>query len=105
MLTPASRQLLLHFGAPLIISGLICLRFLNENQFYLLPGLSLVLYGICLLSASKFTFRQMRNLALVEMVIGITGLYFPDAGIICWALGFGVAHIIFGLWMNRYFKR
>jgi len=105
MLTPASRQLLLHFGVPLVMSGFICLRFLNEDEFFLLPGLSILLYGICLLSASKFTFSQMKFLALSQMVIGLIGLYFPESGVICWALGFGVAHIVFGLWMNFYFKR
>ena len=103
--TSASRQLLLHFGFPLFMSGLICLRFLNENQFFLLPGLSLMLYGICLLSASKFTFRQMSVLAVVEIFIGLVGLYFPETGVICWALGFGIAHIIFGGWMNLNFRR
>ncbi|MEY4458904.1 MAG: hypothetical protein RIT38_109, partial [Bacteroidota bacterium] len=55
-----------------------------------------------ILNASKYTYHDIRSLGILEILTGLMASYFVDYGLLFWALGFGVLHIVYGLYI--YFK-
>ena len=63
---------------------------------------SLIFYGLALIGASNFTFTDVRFLGLCDVALGLIAACLPGYGLVFWALGFGVLHIVYGSVM--YFK-
>jgi hypothetical protein len=100
--TPAARRLMAEVSLPLIIGGVLLLICLSKGLIGFLAPLSLLFYGLALYTISKFTYVEVRVLGLIEIVLGLAGAYFVNWGILFWAIGFGVVHIIYGIYV--YFK-
>lgn len=98
----ASRSLMFYMGIPLLTGGAFILVLLNNGQLSLAIPAMLVFYGLSLLSASNFTFSDVKYLGLLEIALGLIAACLPGYGLLFWALGFGVLHIIYGSIM--YFK-
>ena len=81
---------------------LFCLVLLYHGIIGLVAPATLIFYGLALLNASKYTFNDIRYLGICEIVLGLLGSLFIGYGLIFWAIGFGVLHIIYGAVM--YFK-
>jgi hypothetical protein len=60
----------------------------------------LVFYGLALISASRHTLSDIRYLGMLQVALGCTALFFPGYGLIFWALGFGLLHILYGAIMS-----
>lgn len=92
----SARRLMLNMLVPLSVGGIFCLALF----FYGLPGLvapaTLVFYGLALFNASKYTLDEIRWLGLSELLLGIVALFWLEAGLLFWAIGFGVLHIFYG---------
>lgn len=103
--TPVSKRMVISFSVPLVSGGIFIIALL----FFGYPGLivpsMLLFYGLALVNAGKFTFNEVFYLGLLEIIIGLVSLFFPHLGIIFWALGFGVLHIIYGLIMYGKYER
>ncbi|HEX2615937.1 MAG TPA: hypothetical protein VHL57_00265 [Flavobacteriales bacterium] len=93
---PAARRLLWNMLIPLAVGGIFCLALFA----YGLPGLvapaTLLFYGLALVNASKYTLDEIRWLGLSELALGLIALFWLGAGLLFWALGFGVLHILYG---------
>ena len=100
--TPAARRLMAEVSLPLIIGGVLLLICLSKGLIGFLAPFSLLFYGIALFTISKFTYIEVRVLGLIEIVLGLAGAYFVNWGILFWAIGFGVVHIVYGIYV--YFK-
>ena len=101
-----SKRLLLNFFAPLLAGGMFCLVLLQYQTIGLIAPAMLIFYGLALIHASKYTFSDLRSLGYANVVLGLIATQFIGYGIIFWALGFGVFHIIYGLWMyNKYDRK
>lgn len=98
----ASRSLMFYMGIPLLTGGAFILALLSNGQLSLAVPAMLIFYGLSLLSASNFTFSDVKYLGLLEIVLGLIAACLPGYGLLFWALGFGVLHIIYGSIM--YFK-
>ncbi len=98
----SSKLLLLNLMIPLCAGGLFCLGMLYHGFFWLCFPATLVFYGVALVSASKYTLHDTFSLGIAEIILGIISLFLAKYNLICWALGFGVLHIIYGTVM--YFK-
>lgn len=90
---------------PLVTGGLVCLFFLYYHFYLLIAPLMLIFYGLGLVNASKYTLREVRWLGISEVCIGLIALLFPGSGLVFWALGFGVLHIIYGWVMYYLYER
>jgi hypothetical protein len=91
------RRLMVHVAIPMCTGGLFLLKVAQEGSVELiLPG-SLLFYGLALMVASRFTFPESRYLAYGELILGLLCLWKPEFGLICWAAGFGILHIIYGM--------
>lgn len=97
----SSRNLLINLAIPLIAGGLFCLVLLYHAPALMAPA-TLVFYGLALINASKYTLSDIRYLGFCEIITGLFASVSPGYGLLFWAFGFGVLHIIYGAMM--YFK-
>ncbi|QNH63140.1 hypothetical protein [Hymenobacter sediminicola] len=100
------RRLALSLAIPLVAGGLFCLAlFVRGAVSLVIPGL-LLFYGLALLNASKYTLDEIRALGLTQIALGLVAMLLPGAGLLFFALGFGLGHIGYGLLMyNRYERK
>lgn len=99
-----SRSLLLNLAIPLLAGGLFIIALLiNHNGIYsIIAPTCLIFYGLALINASKYTYSDIRYLGYCEVILGLASMFLAGYGLIFWAVGFGVLHIVYGLVM--YFK-
>jgi hypothetical protein len=100
-----SRRLLTHMAVPLFAGGILILILLSKGLIGLIAPLTLLFYGLAIYNASKFTFDEMKFLGLIQMGLGLIGIYFIEYGLLLWAIGFGVVHIVYGIYMNFRYER
>jgi hypothetical protein len=97
-----SKILLFNTSIPLITGGIFIIILLYQGyDAFIIPAM-LLFYGLSLVSASNFTFSDVKYLGLLEILLGLAAACVPGLGLLFWALGFGVLHIIYGSIM--YFK-
>lgn len=103
--SPASKRFLLALFLPVIAGGLFCFALIHESTYQLIAPATLIFYGLGLINASHFTLGEIRNLGIGQLILGIVAAFFPDFGLICWAIGFGVLHVIYGSMMYYKYDR
>jgi hypothetical protein len=102
---PASRTILANVTIPLVAGGMFILIMLYTGHFGLAAPGCLIFYGIALIQGSTNTFDEIRYLGFCEIGFGLVAAMYPGYGLVFWALGFGVLHIIYGAIMyNKYDK-
>lgn len=74
-------------------------RMMELREYELIAPASLIFYGLALVNGSKYTMGEVRYLGYAEIIIGIINLRLYHAGLLCWAIGFGIFHIIYGVAM------
>ena len=97
-----SKRLLINLLIPLATGGIICLILLDKHYYALVAPATLVFYGLSLVNASHHTYRDIRYLGLTQIVLGLVAFMYIGYGLLFWAIGFGVLHILYGTLM--YFK-
>jgi hypothetical protein len=102
---PTSRRLLINMAVPLVAGGLLILILISKGLIGLMAPFTLLFYGLALYNASKFTYEEVRTLGLIQIGLGLAGSYFVEYGLLFWALGFGVFHIIYGIYMHYRYER
>jgi hypothetical protein len=100
--TPASKRFLQALFLPVALGGFFCFALLHERAFVLIPAATLIFYGIGLVQSAQFTLGEIKNLGYTQLSLGMIAAFFPDYGLLCWALGFGAFHLIYGALM--YFR-
>jgi hypothetical protein len=94
-----------NLAVPLAVGALFCFALLlHGDYFFIVPG-TLIFYGLALLNTSSYTVHDIRYLALCEIALGLFSLFIQGYGLIIWAIGFGVLHIIYGLIMYYKYDR
>lgn len=101
----SSRQMVWHMAIPLLAGGILVLLMIENGIYGLVSPLTLVFYGLALFSAGKFTFPEVKSLGLIQLSLGLLGCFIPDYGLLFWAFGFGIAHIIYGIYMHYKYER
>lgn len=97
-----SRRLLINFMIPLVTGGFFILFLIEKEILMLVAPLTLIFYGLACVNASKYTLGDIRYLGITMILIGLVSTWFTGYGLLFWALGFGVCHIVYGAMM--YFK-
>jgi len=95
-----TKRLLTNLLIPLVTGGILCLILLLNGYLGLIAPLTLIFYGLALVNASKFTLHDIRSLGILEIALGLIATYFIGYGLLFWALGFGLLHIIYGIIMH-----
>lgn len=100
-----SRTLLLNMLVPLVTGGILILILLDRGYYNMVSPLCLIFYGLALINASNFTFKDIRYLGLLEIILGLISACIPNYGLLFWAIGFGVLHIVYGSIMYLKYDR
>ncbi len=98
----SSRAFLRKGALPLVAGGCFILILLWHHYYAVAAPASLIFYGLALTAASQYTYGDVKWLGLCEIALGLIAMLFPLYGLLFWALGFGVLHILYGTIM--YFK-
>jgi hypothetical protein len=98
----SARRMLVSLMIPLATGGIFCLILWYHRMVYFIAPVTLLFYGLALLNASKYTYSEVRILGISELFLGLLASFFIGYGLLFWAFGFGVLHIIYGMLM--YFK-
>ena len=94
------RRPLLHFFVPAITGGLLCLAMLLQGHYGLTSSFMLVFYGLALINCSHYTTSSIALLGYGELLLGIIDCFLISHGILFWFLGFGLWHIVFGIFFT-----
>jgi len=100
-----SRRLLAHMAVPLVAGGLLILVMISKGLPGFVAPFSLIFYGLALFNASKFTYEEVKSLGLIEIGLGLFSAWFVEYGLLCWAVGFGIVHIVYGIYMHYRYER
>ena len=102
-----SRLMLLNLTIPLLTGGLFIVTLLinHQNIYSIIAPSCLIFYGLALINASKYTYSDIRYLGIIEIILGLICMFYIGYGLIFWAIGFGVLHIIYGLLMYLKYER
>ncbi|RYD82941.1 MAG: hypothetical protein EOP53_02275 [Sphingobacteriales bacterium] len=100
-----AKRLIINLMLPLIAGGFFCLILLYHGLVGLVAPVTLLFYGLALLNASKYTYDDIRALGLCEMALGLLAAFYLGYGLLFWAIGFGVLHIIYGVLLYRKYER
>ena len=100
-----AKKVMINISIPMIAGGIFLLALIKNGVYeFVAPG-CLIFYGLGVLNASKYTLQEIRYLGYVEILLGLMCLYFPGDGLYFWAAGFGVLHIIYGVFMWLKYER
>ncbi len=100
-----SRRLVANMAIPLLAGGIFILVLLSNDLIGLLAPSTLLFYGMALFNAGKFTYDEVKLLGIVQMVLGLFSAYFIEYSLIFWSIGFGVVHIVYGIYMYVRYDR
>ena len=101
----AAQRMAIALCTPLAVGAVFCLALARYDLVGLIAPTTLVFYGLALIHTDKFTIGNVQRLGLLEVVLGLVGLFLPQYGLHLWALGFGILHIIYGTWIYMKFER
>ena len=100
-----TRRLVFNMAIPLIAGGILILILLLKIEVEFTVPLTLIFYGLSLVNASRFTFDELRYMGIFEIVLGLLGTYFISYRLLFWTLGFGILHIVYGIYMHWRYER
>ncbi len=103
--TISGRRVLVNFAIPMIAGGVFVILLYARGFYSLLAPCTLIFYGLALINAGNFTFSDIRALGMWEIALGLLAAFFPGKGLLFWALGFGVLHIVYGGVMYLKYER
>ncbi len=97
-----TKRLISNLLIPLAVGGIFTILLFWHGYVFLIASSTLIFYGLALINASHYTLGDIRYLGIFEVIIGILAVVFVGYGLLFWALGFGIMHIVYGTIM--YFK-
>jgi hypothetical protein len=101
----AMRYLLLSLAVPVTLGAIASLYFLSHGILWLVVPSMLLFYGLGLFSAGTFTFGEARTVGVLQILLGLAAAVVPAYGLLFWAAGFGVVHIVYGILFFRKYRR
>jgi hypothetical protein len=102
---PAAQHLLLMLAIPLVVGAIVTILLLYRGLLWPMPASMLIFYGLGMFSAGSFTLGEVRGLGMLEILLGLLALVLPHLGLLLWAGGFGLLHIVYGLFLYLKYER
>lgn len=91
-----SRLMLINLAIPFVSGGVFILIFTFRGMYEIVAAATLIFYGLALINAAKFSRQEIFYLGFLQIIFGLVAAFVPQFGLLMWALGFGVLHIIYG---------
>ena len=99
-----TKRLLFNFAIPLFTGGFFCLGLMYHHLYVFVAPATLIFYGLALVNAEKYTLTDVKYLGYCQIVLGLLSFFFLGWGLVFWAIGFGVLHIVYGIVMFKKYK-
>lgn len=90
---------------PLVAGGLLVFIAIAHGWFALVAPVCLIFYGLALVAGSRYTYRMVEWLGIMQLALGLVAAAVPGYGLLFWSLGFGVLHIVYGGIMHVKYDR
>ncbi len=103
--TPAAIKLIYNMAIPLVVGGILSIILILKGSIGLVAPVTLIFYGLSLILAANYTYSNVKILGIFEVIIGLIASYYQGYGLYFWALGFGIFHIIYGIFMYLKYKK
>lgn len=100
----AAKKMMFDFAVTFLSGVLFCLGLIYHEMFVFIAPATLVFYGLALVNAEKHTLSDIKYLGYCQIVLGLLSMFFLGWGLVFWAIGFGVLHIVYGIVMYRKYK-
>jgi hypothetical protein len=100
-----ARHLVMSMAVPLLAGGLLILILMSKGLLGLIAPFSLLFYGLALFNAGKFTYGEVKFLGVIQIGLGLISSWFVGYGLLLWALGFGVFHIVYGVYIHYKYEK
>ena len=100
-----SKRLMINLAIPLVSGGIFILILLSNGHYGVVAPACLLFYGLAIVNASSHLYDEVRYLGYSEIILGLIAASMPGYGLVFWAFGFGVLHIIYGSIMYRKYDR
>ncbi|HLF33866.1 MAG TPA: hypothetical protein VI583_06500 [Cyclobacteriaceae bacterium] len=95
-----SMQFLVGVSIPLLAGGIFAIMLMLQGYYGMIVPAFLVFYGLALVHGGRYTVTDIQWPGYVEIILGLVCAIFPENGLLFWALGFGLLHIIYGIIMS-----
>jgi hypothetical protein len=100
LLSGRSRRFVLAYAPPILVGGLLTLALYRLGLVTLLPAVWLLLYGAAVVTGGALSVPVVPVMGACFIVMGAVTLSLPAAwGDLMMGLGFGLLHVVFGLWI------
>jgi hypothetical protein len=96
-----SKRLVINLAIPLVTGGLFIIILLLGDHIGIVAPSFLIFYGLALINASPNLYEEVRYLGYSEILLGLVCAVLQRYGLLCWAIGFGVFHILYGAVMYK----
>lgn len=100
-----SKRMILHMAGPLLAGGILILLLMVKGFGGLAAPLSLLFYGLALMNAAVYTYKEVLSFGISLVILGLAGSWFPVYGLWLWAIGFGLFHIGYGIYLHFKYER
>lgn len=100
-----TKRVMINMAVPLMAGGLFILMLLERGLVELLAPSSLLFYGLALYNVGKFTYDEVKSLGIIQIALGLISAYMVTYGVLFWAIGFGLVHIIYGIYIHYKYER
>ena len=94
-----AKKVIVNLMIPLFTGGVLVIIFYQAGLIKLIAPITLVFYGLGLINASHYTYRDIKLLGFSEVILGLIACVFAGYGLLFWSIGFGLLHIVYGLLM------
>ena len=96
-----SKRLVINLAIPLVTGGLFIIILLLSDHVGIVVPSFLIFYGLALINASPNLYEEVRYLGYSEILLGLLSAVLPYYGLLFWAIGFGLFHILYGAVMYK----
>ncbi len=100
-----SMKLLTEVAVPLGTGGIVLIFLYSYKLFAIMAPMTLIFYGLALFTASKYTVSETRIMAVFQIILGLISLKFIGYGLLFWWIGFGLLHIIYGIFIHQKYDK
>lgn len=97
-----AKRMAVQLAVPMLSGAILSMILLRHGLIEFIAPISLIFYGLALFNASKYTVDDIQYFGIAEILTGLIAAIFIDYGLLFWAFGFGVLHIVYGT--RIYFK-